>query len=102
MDHDDDDDDDEHDDTHHHNFQARRNSFDPEALVDDLGPSADFMESLRDRVGMVMIIMMNIMAMVIINIMTMITMMIAGANIMEYLQDGVALMMLVVTMMVVV
>ena len=46
--------------------------------------------------------MMNIMAMVIINIMTMITMMIAGANIMEYLQDGVALMMLVVTMMVVV
>ena len=70
--------------------------------MDDLGPSADFMESLRDRVGMVMIIMMNIMAMVIINIMTMITMMIAGANIMEYLQDGVALMMLVVTMMVVV
>ena len=78
MDHDDDDDDDEHDDgdddhddhdDHHRNFQARRNSFDPEALVDDLGPSADFMESLRDRVGMVMIIMMNIMAMVIINTM---------------------------------
>ena len=68
MDHDDDDDDDDDDqhdddDDHHHNFQARRNSFDPEALVDDLGPSADFMESLRDRVGMVMIIM-------IINIMT--------------------------------
>ena len=42
--------------------------------MDDLGPSADFMESLRKSVGMIMIIMMMMM------IMIMMVMTIAGAT----------------------
>ena len=38
--------------------KARRNSFDPDVLLDrdDQGPSADFMESLKERVGIVIVI----------------------------------------------
>ena len=42
--------------------KARRNSFDPDVLLDrdDQGPSADFMESLKERVGSVIVIIIVI------------------------------------------
>ena len=49
--------------------------------MDDLGPSADFMESLRKSVGMIMIIiMMMINMMMMMMIMIVMVMTIAGAT----------------------